>query len=440
MALSVPMSNDSNNWKTTRTQMTSTQAAPPLSASPPLWRNIRFQALWIGMTSSTLGVSVADIAYPLVILALTGSPARAGLFAAVQAIGEIIAGLPAGSLADRYDSRLIVVAAEVCRAIVTTAVVIALITGWLSLPLLLAAGALLGIGQAVCTTARTLLLRAVVRSEQLTAALAQDQVRTNGAAMAGPALGGALYSIRALSHAVPFLFTAASFVVALATAALLPGRADHRQKEQDQPQGDTSGSGGMLAGLRILWDHPVLRPAMILFMVVNTVGAGLDLILIVLLRHQGVPASEIGLALGLGYAGSIAGVLLIKILHRFQPGVLMLSMCLLWIPIFALLSVPFGPWWAAGLLFIALLCMPAVQVTGDVLVIQRAPAEQRGRVIAAGMTILGLGIPAGFAGCGLLLQYLPAQAAMLTLAAILAVGVGYCATKRELWQARWPAP
>jgi len=427
--------------------MTSTKAAPPLSGSPPpLWRNLRFQALWVGMTSSTLGVSVADIAYPLVILVLTGSPARAGLFAAVQVLGMLIAGLPAGSLADRYDSRLIIVVAEGARTIVTIAVVIALINGWLSLPLLLAAGALLGIGQAMCTTARTLLLRAVVPSEQLTAALAQDQVRLNGAAMAGPALGGALYSIRALSHAVPFVFTAASFVIALATTALLPGRTDHRQKEEgeqqqeDQPQGDTSGSGGMLVGLRILWDHPVLRPAMILFMIVNTVGAGLDLVLIVLLRHQGVSASEIGLALGVGYAGSIAGLPLIKLLHRFGPGVLMLSMCLLWIPFFALLSLPFGPWWAAGLLFAALLCMPAVQVTGDVLVIQQAPAEQRGRVIAAGMTMLGLGIPAGVAGCGLLLQYLPAQAAMLTLAAILAVGVGYCSTKRELWQARWPAP
>ena len=58
--------------------MAPTQTAPPISPPPPLWRNLRFQALWIGMASSTLGVSVADIAYPLVILVLTGSPARAG--------------------------------------------------------------------------------------------------------------------------------------------------------------------------------------------------------------------------------------------------------------------------------------------------------------------------------------------------------------------------
>jgi hypothetical protein len=55
------------------------------------------------------------------------------------------------------------------------------------------------------------------------------------------------------------------------------------------------------------------------------------------------------------------------------------------------------------------------------------------------MTLIGLGMPAGLVGCGLLLQYVPAQAATLTLAAILAVGVAYSATKREMWHALWPA-
>ena len=93
---------------------------------PPLRRNLRFQTLWIGMTASTVGVSVADVAYPLIILAMTGSPAWAGLFAAVQAVGMLAAGLPAGSLADRYDCRTIVIATEAARAAVTGGVVVAL--------------------------------------------------------------------------------------------------------------------------------------------------------------------------------------------------------------------------------------------------------------------------------------------------------------------------
>ena len=86
-----------------------TITAEPVIATPPLRRNFRFQMLWVGMTTSSLGVSVADIAYPLAILAITGSPARAGLFAAVQMIGSLLPGLPAGSLADRYSPRTIVI-------------------------------------------------------------------------------------------------------------------------------------------------------------------------------------------------------------------------------------------------------------------------------------------------------------------------------------------
>ena len=160
-------------------------------------------------------------------------------------------------------------ATEGGRAAVTAVVVLALAGGWLSLPLLLAAGALLGIGQAICATARTLLLRSVVSDEQLTTALAQDQVRTNGAAMAGPALGGALYAVRALAHALPFVFTAASFVLALATTAALPSR-EKRQPDDRQPRDPAAAAdpvrGGMLAGVRVLWEHPVLRAAMILIM------------------------------------------------------------------------------------------------------------------------------------------------------------------------------
>jgi MFS family permease len=409
----------------------------------PLWRNLQFQTLWLGSSTSTLGVSVADIAYPLTILAITRSPAIAGLFAAVQALGMLLAGLPAGVLADRYDSRTIVIWTEAGRAIVTGTVAGSLILGYRSLPVLFAAAVLLGIGQAVKGSAQMLLLRSVVPAGQLTQALTQDEVRMNGAALAGPALGGTLYAVRALGHAIPFLFTAASFAAALISAILMkftPGTAQdpaHRPSVQ-APNASPAKAGNMLAGVRTLWDQPVLRAATLLIMFVNTIGAGLELIIIVILRHQAVPSGTIGVALGLGAAGGLAGAPLVKVLHRLRPGVLLLGMCVLDVLILGLLALPFGPWWVGGLMFTIMLGVPALRVLVDILVIRQAPAEQRGRVVAALMTLIGLGMPAGIAGCGLLLQYLPAQTAMLTLAAAQAAAVGYCVTRRELRQARWP--
>src|SRR5215469_3349042 len=236
----------------------------------PLWRNLQFQTLWLSQAASSLGSGVGDVAYPLAILALTGSPARAGLFAAVQTGGMVVGALPGGQLADRRDRRTIVVTAESVRALITTVVAVGLIMGWLSLPVLIASAALLGAGQAVSGAARMPLVRSVVPTSQLTSALTQDEVRQNGAALAGPPLAGALYGIRALAHAAPFLFTAASFLLsALGAVAtkLLPATPDNGAKTAGQAaapsteagEAQSSRNGGMLAGLRVLWANPVLR-------------------------------------------------------------------------------------------------------------------------------------------------------------------------------------
>ena len=418
----------------------------------PLRRNLQFQTLWAGSTASSLGVCVADVAYPLAILALTGSPAKAGLFAAVLTIGMLAGALPGGQLADRQDRRAIVIGVESARAAVTAAVAVSLMLGWLSLPLLLAAAVLLGIGQAVAGAARLALVRSVVSDSQLTAALVQDEVRQNGAALAGPPLAGWLYALGALSHAVPFLCTAGAFAFSTLSAVamkVMPGGGPRsataaRTAESTPTSGQAAAPGvrksesDMFVGIRVLWRAPVVRAAMLLIMIANMIGVGLDLVVIVILRQQHDPSGTIGLAIGAGAIGGLAGAPLVKVLHRLKPGVLLLGMGLCWVPVLALLALPFGPWWVAGLLFIAMLGVPALRVLLDVLIIRQTPDEQRGRVVAAVMMLISAGMPTGMAGTGLLLQWLPAQAAMLILVGVLALGVGYCATKRELWRARWP--
>jgi len=420
-------------------------AAKPVSTVgyPPLWRNVQFQTLWIGASMSTLGVAVADVAYPLAILAITGSPGRAGLFAALLSAGLLGCGLPAGQLADRYDRRTIVIAAESCRALVTATVADGLIAGWISLPMLLVAAVLLGAGQSVSGAARLPLVRSVVAPEQLTSALVQDEVRQSGAQLTGPPLAGALYAIRALAHAVPFLFTAGSFVVALLSAVLMkimPGgaRPDPQFLAAPSPSARDKHDGGMLAGLRAIWSHPVLRAAMTLLALVNTVAAGVDLVIIVLLRHQHVQSGVIGLVLASAAAGSLAGAPLVKVLHRLRPGALLICEAALLAAGFFLLALPFGPWWVAGILFVSMLAVPAMRVLLDVLVLRQAPDKERGRIVAAVMVLLGFGTPAGVGAAGLLLQYLAATTTMLVLGAVLTLAVVVFAAQRKLLQARWP--
>jgi hypothetical protein len=72
-------------------------AVAPTREHVPLRRNLQFQALWAGQAASSLGLNVANVAYPLAILALTGSPAQAGLFSAVQTVGTLAGACPAAS-------------------------------------------------------------------------------------------------------------------------------------------------------------------------------------------------------------------------------------------------------------------------------------------------------------------------------------------------------
>lgn len=83
--------------------------------------------------------------------------------------------------------------------------------------------------------------------------------------------------------------------------------------------------------------------------------------------------------------------------------------------------------------------VPALRVLADILIIRQAPPERRGRVVAALMTLIAPGMPAGIVGCGLLLEHLPAQTAMLTLASAMAAVTGYGLSRPELRHARRPA-
>ena len=182
-----------------------------------------------------------------------------------------------------------------------------------------------------------------------------------------------------------------------------------------QPAGDRAGGhSGILVGIRALPGDPVLRAATLLITAVNTFGVGLDLIAVVILRDQSVSSAMIGVALAGGAVGGLAGAPLVRPLRRLPPGVLLRAVCALQVPVFVLLAMVNGPWWMAGLLFASMLGIPAIRVLFDVLILRQAPAEARGRVVGAVMTLFGLGMPVGFALAGLLLQFLSAGTGCLS--------------------------
>jgi MFS family permease len=399
----------------------------------PLRRNPQFQLVWVGSVFSFLGVEVADVGYPLAILALTGSPGWAAAFGMTQALASLLSGFPAGALVDRLDRRRVLLVTEGARLAVTGSVAVALAVHHLSLGHLIGVAAVLGAAQPTGSAARMLIVRAVVPPVQLTAALTREEIRTNGAQLAGPPLGGLLYG---LAQALPFLFTAVSFAASwvLGLFLRLPAGGAPAAGRPAAPAG-----GGMFAGLATLWRNPTLRVATLLCTAINLVSAPLALMTVVVLRDQAVPPWQIGTAMSGLAVGGLAGAALIGPLHRrLRPGVLLIAVAAVEVPILAALALPLGPWWIAAVLFCAKLGVPALRVLVDVLIFRQIPDEQRGRAIAAVMTLFGLGSPVGIAAAGLLLQFGSPATAILAVAGTLAPAVLYSACRRDLRRAPWP--
>ncbi|MHB1527359.1 MAG: MFS transporter [Candidatus Dormibacteria bacterium] len=84
-------------------------------STEPLRRNRNFQLLWVGQSLSALGSNVSDLAYPLLVLALTRSPLKAGLVGTFYLMAQMAFRLPAGAIADRVNRRALMLASDLVR-------------------------------------------------------------------------------------------------------------------------------------------------------------------------------------------------------------------------------------------------------------------------------------------------------------------------------------
>jgi hypothetical protein len=72
----------------------------------PLRRNRDYMLVWAGQAVSEIGSQVSTVAYRLLVLALTHSPAKAGVVGLAATSPLPLLALPAGMLADHVDRRV----------------------------------------------------------------------------------------------------------------------------------------------------------------------------------------------------------------------------------------------------------------------------------------------------------------------------------------------
>ncbi len=306
-------------------QRSVTDKIPPAPPTGSLRHNHDFWRLWGGQAASAVGSQVSQLALPLLILALTHSPAKAGLLAALRGVPYFFLVLPAGALVDRWDPRRVMLACDTGRALALASIPLTLAFGHLMLWQLFAVTFVEGTLFVFFNQAESNCLVRVVSKEQLVAAVAQNEAIYGVSGLIGPSLGGLLYG---LGRGVPFLTDAVSYLFSV--VALLTMKTDVR------PAPLAGGHVPNLAaeikeGLRWLYAHQVIRFVALLTGVLMMSCAGWALILIVQAQRFGASPVAVGLLLATGGAGGVVGSLLaLPLQKRFRFGPLMIGAAWVW--------------------------------------------------------------------------------------------------------------
>ena len=95
----------------------------------PLRRNGDYMLVWAGQGMSELGSQMSTVAYPLLVLALTHSPAKAGVVGLAATLPLPLLALPAGMLADHFDRKRLMLSCDAVRAAALAALTIAVFSG-----------------------------------------------------------------------------------------------------------------------------------------------------------------------------------------------------------------------------------------------------------------------------------------------------------------------
>src|SRR5258706_13483225 len=257
-----------------------------------LWLNLDYMLLWSGQLVSNVGTQVSTLAFPLLILAVTGSPAQAGFVGALRALPYVIFSLPAGALIDRWDRKRTMILCDTGRALSLASIPVALVTGHLTIIQLYLVSSIEGTLFVFFNIAEAACLPRVVPKEQLPAATAQNMATDGVTTLIGPSLGGALYTVGRL---LPFLADAISYAVSVCSLFFIRVKF---QKERVAARRKLWVE--IREGPAWLWHHPLIRFIAILPGGYNLISSAFILIIILLAQGQHASSLIIRLIFAIG--------------------------------------------------------------------------------------------------------------------------------------------
>jgi MFS family permease len=372
--------------------------------------------------SSALGNSIVMITIPWLILEETGSPAFAGLVAAVSALPGLLISPIGGWLVDHIGRRTVSIGADLLSAVAVVAFPIVALTSGLNSATIFIIAVIGAVFDPAGYTARKTLLADVAKASDI------ELDRLNGvhegfmgvAWVFGPAVGASLISTVGAVNS--FWIAGGLFIFAALTIAFLRvGNLGKDARDLAEEMGEKTNR-SIHVGFQVLWNDKLLRTLTISILIIAAVYLPTEtVVLSTYFEDLGQPAS-LGIvisALAAGYAvgsfgyGWISARLKRKNLVRTTfIGVALSIVPMAFLPPLPILAV-------AGF-FLGLFWGPFTPLVST-LIQQRVPADQQGRVFGVQTAVFYAAPPLGMVLAGLSVESFGVRTTYLVLAAILSV-------------------
>ena len=261
-----------------------------------------------GQVVSTLGSQFSLIAFPLLTLFITNSPAQAGLVGAVRLVPYFLLSLPAGALVDRWDRKRVMLLCDIGRALSLVSIPIAFAFWQVTLMQLILVSLVEGTLFVFFDLAEVACLPQVVGREQIVDATNLHEMARNVAFLLGPALGGTLY---ALGKFLPFLSDAISYLASVLSLKWI--RVQFQEERTREAQNIWT---EIRAGLLWMWHQPLILFIAFTSALINLLSSGFVLFIVVLAQSMHATSTQIGLVLAMDGVGSMLGSFLIARFSR----------------------------------------------------------------------------------------------------------------------------
>jgi MFS family permease len=284
-----------------------------------------FSILMAGSSVSMLGTRISTIAFPLLVLHLSGSPLMAGVATFAAIAPGMLVYIPAGALVDRWNSNTVMLVSEIGRGIAIAFIVVALEFWHPSVYLLILAMIAEEVFGIFSALSERRFISWLVGREDASRAQAYVEVRTHAVVLTGRPFGPFLFEFTPI---LPFLVDAFSFAASVVSLALIRGR--YPKAGQRTPWSFAFGrlAGDMKAGLTRLRSDRYAFMTVILMSATSLIAQALLLAFVAAAHAQELSTFAIGAVLaGSGAGGALGSLTAGKIPSRARQLWLQIQMC-----------------------------------------------------------------------------------------------------------------